>query len=160
MPLTVRPMPAVTVNVVLFSAARCLGFPHWQSLLNSNVLCRQCCSIGFESLIHGEACTLGGCTVEDVLNVIEMERPEGIIVQFGGQTPLKLATAPARNTSQSRPPCRPALSGAHTSLLLPVYLPVHVTGRRGLSAGQWCAQLTKGLPVPDVRSGAECIAVA
>ena len=30
-------------------------------------------------------------TVEDVLNVIEIERPEGIIVQFGGQTPLKLA---------------------------------------------------------------------
>ena len=30
-------------------------------------------------------------TVEDVLNVIEEERPDGIIVQFGGQTPLKLA---------------------------------------------------------------------
>jgi len=30
-------------------------------------------------------------TVEDVLNVIQVERPEGIIVQFGGQTPLKLA---------------------------------------------------------------------
>nr|QKY14860.1 carbamoyl phosphate synthase, small subunit (CARP) [Polytomella parva] len=30
-------------------------------------------------------------TLEDVLNVIEAERPEGIIVQFGGQTPLKLA---------------------------------------------------------------------
>lgn len=28
-----------------------------------------------------------------MLNVIEKERPEGIIVQFGGQTPLKLATA-------------------------------------------------------------------
>jgi len=26
-----------------------------------------------------------------VLNVIEAERPEGVIVQFGGQTPLKLA---------------------------------------------------------------------
>ncbi len=32
-------------------------------------------------------------TIEDVLNVIEKERPNGIIVQFGGQTPLKLATA-------------------------------------------------------------------
>lgn len=31
-------------------------------------------------------------TLEDVLNVIDAERPEGIIVQFGGQTPLKLAT--------------------------------------------------------------------
>ncbi|QDZ22053.1 large subunit of carbamoyl phosphate synthase [Chloropicon primus] len=30
-------------------------------------------------------------TVEDVVNVLEAERPEGIIVQFGGQTPLKLA---------------------------------------------------------------------
>nr|CAD1824276.1 unnamed protein product [Ananas comosus var. bracteatus] len=30
-------------------------------------------------------------TVEDVLNVIDLERPNGIIVQFGGQTPLKLA---------------------------------------------------------------------
>jgi carbamoyl-phosphate synthase large subunit len=30
-------------------------------------------------------------TLEDVLNVIEEERPDGVIVQFGGQTPLKLA---------------------------------------------------------------------
>eukprot|EP00271_Cylindrocystis_brebissonii_P008840 TRINITY_DN23354_c0_g1_i1.p1 TRINITY_DN23354_c0_g1~~TRINITY_DN23354_c0_g1_i1.p1 ORF type:complete len:1212 (+),score=289.35 TRINITY_DN23354_c0_g1_i1:130-3765(+) len=30
-------------------------------------------------------------TVEDVINVINLERPDGIIVQFGGQTPLKLA---------------------------------------------------------------------
>ena len=30
-------------------------------------------------------------TLEDVLAVIEIERPEGVIVQFGGQTPLKLA---------------------------------------------------------------------
>jgi carbamoyl-phosphate synthase large subunit len=30
-------------------------------------------------------------TAEDVLAVIEVERPEGVIVQFGGQTPLKLA---------------------------------------------------------------------
>ncbi len=32
-------------------------------------------------------------TVEDVLAVCEQERPEGVIVQFGGQTPLKLARA-------------------------------------------------------------------
>ncbi len=30
-------------------------------------------------------------TLEDVLAVVELERPEGVIVQFGGQTPLKLA---------------------------------------------------------------------
>jgi carbamoyl-phosphate synthase large subunit len=29
-------------------------------------------------------------TFEDVMEVVELERPEGIIVQFGGQTPLKL----------------------------------------------------------------------
>ncbi len=32
-------------------------------------------------------------TIEDVLAVCEQERPEGVIVQFGGQTPLKLAGA-------------------------------------------------------------------
>ncbi|MDQ3434730.1 MAG: carbamoyl-phosphate synthase large subunit [Actinomycetota bacterium] len=30
-------------------------------------------------------------TLDDVLGVLEVERPEGVIVQFGGQTPLKLA---------------------------------------------------------------------
>ncbi len=30
-------------------------------------------------------------TLDDVLAVCEVERPEGVIVQFGGQTPLKLA---------------------------------------------------------------------
>ncbi len=30
-------------------------------------------------------------TLEDVLEIIHVERPEGVIVQFGGQTPLKLA---------------------------------------------------------------------
>jgi len=30
-------------------------------------------------------------TREDVLNIIEREQPEGVIVQFGGQTPLSLA---------------------------------------------------------------------
>jgi carbamoyl-phosphate synthase large subunit len=30
-------------------------------------------------------------TLEDVLGVIEVEKPEGVIVQFGGQTPLRLA---------------------------------------------------------------------
>jgi carbamoyl-phosphate synthase large subunit len=30
-------------------------------------------------------------TLEDVLNIVELEKPEGVIVQFGGQTPLNLA---------------------------------------------------------------------
>lgn len=32
-------------------------------------------------------------TKEDVLNILEAENPEGIIIQFGGQTPLKLAVS-------------------------------------------------------------------
>ncbi|MFH0880172.1 MAG: carbamoyl-phosphate synthase large subunit [Lentisphaerota bacterium] len=31
-------------------------------------------------------------TVEDVLSIYEKEKPEGVIVQFGGQTPLNIAT--------------------------------------------------------------------
>ena len=30
-------------------------------------------------------------TFEDVMNIVEKEKPEGVIVQFGGQTPLNLA---------------------------------------------------------------------
>ncbi|QYO67349.1 carbamoyl-phosphate synthase large subunit [Leptolyngbya sp. 7M] len=30
-------------------------------------------------------------TFEDVMNIVDVERPEGVIVQFGGQTPLNLA---------------------------------------------------------------------
>jgi len=36
-------------------------------------------------------------TLEDVLSVIEREKPEGVIVQFGGQTPLNLALELKRN---------------------------------------------------------------
>jgi len=32
-------------------------------------------------------------TFEDVLHIVEVEKPQGVIVQFGGQTPLKLAVA-------------------------------------------------------------------
>ncbi len=32
-------------------------------------------------------------TLEDVLEVVDKEKPEGVIVQYGGQTPLKLAVA-------------------------------------------------------------------
>jgi carbamoyl-phosphate synthase large subunit len=35
-------------------------------------------------------------TFEDVSAILEVERPEGVIVQFGGQTPLKLAGSLAR----------------------------------------------------------------
>ncbi|MCZ2343743.1 MAG: carbamoyl-phosphate synthase large subunit [Bacteroidales bacterium] len=36
-------------------------------------------------------------TVEDVLNIYERMKPDGVIVQFGGQTPLNLARALANN---------------------------------------------------------------
>ncbi len=32
-------------------------------------------------------------TLEDVLNIVDVEQPEGVIIQFGGQTPLRLALA-------------------------------------------------------------------
>src|SRR5437870_2432374 len=30
-------------------------------------------------------------TFEDVMNILEVEKPEGVVIQFGGQTPLRLA---------------------------------------------------------------------
>ncbi len=30
-------------------------------------------------------------TMEEVMNIVDREKPDGVIVQFGGQTPLKLA---------------------------------------------------------------------
>jgi len=36
-------------------------------------------------------------TLEDVLSIYNKEKPEGIIVQFGGQTPLKISTGLWRN---------------------------------------------------------------
>ncbi|XP_004289596.1 PREDICTED: carbamoyl-phosphate synthase large chain, chloroplastic [Fragaria vesca subsp. vesca] len=44
-------------------------------------------------------------TVEDVLNIIDLERPDGIIVQFGGQTPLKLALPIQRYLDENKPRC-------------------------------------------------------
>jgi carbamoyl-phosphate synthase large subunit len=32
-------------------------------------------------------------TLEDVLEIVQLEKPKGVIVQFGGQTPLKLVTS-------------------------------------------------------------------
>ncbi|MGC8907819.1 MAG: carbamoyl-phosphate synthase large subunit [Desulfomonilaceae bacterium] len=36
-------------------------------------------------------------TLEDVLGIVDKEKPDGVIVQFGGQTPLKLAVPLARH---------------------------------------------------------------
>ena len=60
-------------------------------------------------------------TLEDVLAVCELEQPEGVVVQFGGQTPLKLAagleaagvTDPGHEHRRHRPGRGPlALRGA------------------------------------------------
>jgi len=45
-------------------------------------------------------------TKEDVLNIIETEKPEGIIIQFGGQTPLKLAVPLQEYLSKSEGPTK------------------------------------------------------
>ncbi|XP_057772545.1 carbamoyl-phosphate synthase large chain, chloroplastic [Salvia miltiorrhiza] len=45
-------------------------------------------------------------TVEDVLNIIDLERPDGIIVQFGGQTPLKLSLPIQQYIDEHKPKCR------------------------------------------------------
>ncbi len=39
-------------------------------------------------------------TLEDVLAVLDREKPQGVIVQFGGQTPLNLALELKRNGAQ------------------------------------------------------------
>jgi len=36
-------------------------------------------------------------TLEDVLEIVQLEKPKGVIVQYGGQTPLKLARALKKN---------------------------------------------------------------
>ncbi|KAG0492105.1 hypothetical protein HPP92_005503 [Vanilla planifolia] len=54
-------------------------------------------------------------TVEDVVNVLELERPDGIIVQFGGQTPLKLAIPIQRYLEEKK------LMSASTSGLVKVW---------------------------------------
>ena len=37
------------------------------------------------------ACTSSRSRCEEVLNIYDVEKPDGVIVQFGGQTPLNLA---------------------------------------------------------------------
>ena len=46
-------------------------------------------------------------TLEDVLAIVEVEQPEGVIVSFGGQTPLRLAAGPGgRRRAAARHPAR------------------------------------------------------
>ncbi|MBD1917703.1 MULTISPECIES: carbamoyl-phosphate synthase large subunit [Cyanophyceae] len=59
-------------------------------------------------------------TKEDVLNIIEAENPVGIIIQFGGQTPLKLAV-PLQQYLSSLPAADPS---AHP----PIHPPTKIWG--------------------------------
>ncbi|PSN16091.1 carbamoyl phosphate synthase large subunit [filamentous cyanobacterium CCT1] len=59
-------------------------------------------------------------TKEDVLNIIEAENPIGIIIQFGGQTPLKLAVP----LQQYPPPLATADPSTHP----PVHPPTQIWG--------------------------------
>ena len=52
-------------------------------------------------------------TFEDVLNIVEFEKPDGVLIQFGGQTPLKIAmrvsagrSSHSRNITPEYRPCR------------------------------------------------------
>ncbi len=49
-------------------------------------------------------------TKEDVLNILEAENPVGVIIQFGGQTPLKLAV-PLQKYLSNNPPVQTKIWG-------------------------------------------------
>ena len=103
-------------------------------------------------------------TLEDVLGVIEVEQPEGVIVQFGGQTPLKLAAGlqeagvPLLGTSVDAIDLAED-RGRFGDLLerlgyeAPPYATAHTSRRR------WSAAETVGYPLL-VRPSATCSAAA
>ena len=49
-------------------------------------------------------------TFEDVMNIVELEKPEGVVIQFGGQTPLQAgaAAAPGRRARSWAPAPTPS----------------------------------------------------
>ena len=49
-------------------------------------------------------------TLEDVLHIVEQEKPDGVIVQFGGQTPLNLAVPLGRGRGPHHGHQRPTAS--------------------------------------------------
>src|SRR6201999_3730592 len=84
-------------------------------------------------------------TLEDVLGVCEIEKPEGVIVQFGGQTPLKLAAG---------------LAGAGGPILGTSTDPIAPAGERG-RFGALLAELGyKAPPYATAHSADEAIARA
>jgi hypothetical protein len=53
-------------------------------------------------------------TLEDVLHILRTEHPKGVIVQFGGQTPLNLAKGLAAAGARSWEPPRTPSTGPRT----------------------------------------------
>ena len=49
-----------------------------------------------DRLRHQRSLLLRAVDVEDVMSIVKIEQPDAVIVQFGGQTPLKLAVPLAR----------------------------------------------------------------
>lgn len=70
-------------------------------------------------------------TVEDVLNVVDKERPDGIIVQFGGQTPLSLASKLQKALKESNIPT----ASGEVNIKLPVNPCWNALANLGLAAG-------------------------
>jgi hypothetical protein len=104
-------------------------------------------------------------TKEDVLNIIEAEHPEGIIIQFGGQTPLKLAVplqailkGQARSRGASHPDPSPQRSRPKFGAPHPTPLTSPKTGS-GLSTS--CGSWTSATPQrhrPQLRRSPDKIA--
>jgi carbamoyl-phosphate synthase large subunit len=72
-------------------------------------------------------------TREDVLHIVEKEKPDGVIVQFGGQTPLNLSTpllAPGRRSHPGHP------AGKHRPGRRPGAVPGHAQQAEPHAAGQ------------------------
>jgi carbamoyl-phosphate synthase large subunit len=71
-------------------------------------------------------------TLEDVLHIVETERPQGVIVQFGGQTPLNLAVPLA----QAGVPILGTQPDKHRPRRGPRRVPVHAAKAGVTAAGQ------------------------
>ena len=84
-------------------------------------------------------------TLEDVLAIVEVERPEGVIVQFGGQTPLKLAAG---------------LEAAGVPLLGTSPEAIDLAEDRGRFGALLGRLGIKAPPYATARSGAEALAAA
>ena len=71
-------------------------------------------------------------TLEDVLEVLAKEKPEGVIVQFGGQTPLKLSRA----LEEAGAPIIGTTPGCHRRRRRPRALPAAREAARAQAAGE------------------------